>query len=221
MKKMLFSTLALLLLSVFVTAQSTYPVKEKNTFLVFTAGPAFPVSDFASSDMNNTDAGMAKNGYNIEFKLGHHFDKVFGFVSAVSYGSNSVDKSFVNSVPGVNIDPWHYYALMVGPMITGTLTPKTSFDFNVLTGAAYVNSPKVTLDNEVIATDDWAATVPVKLAADFRFQFNSRSYLFTGANYLYMRPHFDASLGLGEIQRLAFKQKMSVIGINAGLGFRF
>jgi opacity protein-like surface antigen len=221
MKKMIFSTLALLLLSVFVTAQSTYPVKVNNTFLVFTAGPAFPVSDFASSDLSNTDAGMAKNGYNIEFKLGHHFDKVFGFAATVSYGSNQVDKSFVNNAPGVKIDPWHYYALMVGPMITGTLTPKTSFDFNVLTGAAYVNSPRVKLDNEVIATDDWAATVPVKLAADFRFQFNSRGYLFTGANYLYMRPHFDASLGLGEIQRLAFKQKMSVIGINAGLGFRF
>jgi hypothetical protein len=221
MKKMLFSTLALLLLSVFVTAQSKYPVKEKNTFLVFTAGPAFPVSDFASSDFNNTDAGMAKNGYNIEFKLGHHFDKVFGFVSAVSYGSNPVDKSFVNSVSGVKIDPWHYYALMVGPMVTGTLTPKTSFDFNVLTGAAYVNSPRVKLNNDVIASDDWAATVPIKLAADFRFQFNSRGYLFTGANYLYMRPHFDASMGLGEIQRVAFKQKMSLIGINAGVGFRF
>ena len=61
----------------------------------------------------------------------------------------------------------------------------------------------------------------LQLAADFRFQFNSRGYLFTGANYLYMRPHFDASMGLGEIQRVAFKQKMSLIGINAGVGFRF
>lgn len=208
---------------VFAIAQDKTVTTEKSNFLIITAGPSFPFGDFSSSNMDNEDAGGAKNGYNIELKFGHNFDNIFGLSAAAAYSSIPVHKSsFAEYGPDISVDPWQYFSILVGPRVTGTLSPKTFFDFSVLSGAAFVNSPKITYQNETVADKDEATAVPLKLAADLRFRLNNTGYLFGGVNYIYMKPDFTViSLFPTEPQTVEFKQKMSIVNVNLGIGFSF
>lgn len=222
MKKIMYSTLAIFLFCAVANAQKSMAEYGPKSYLAITAGPSFPIGDFASTSIDNEDAGAARDGYTIELKYGLGLDRVFGLAANLVYGSNGVDKSFINDDAGVSIDPWRYYGILVGPRVTGTLTPQTSFDFSVLSGVAFTNSPQVTYNNEVMAEDDQATTVPLKVAADFRFNFRNKGFLFAGASYTYMRPKFNSDVLFPvESTSMAFKQKMGILGINAGIGFDF
>ena len=224
--KKLVSAMTMLLLSIAVMAQDPKPEKEQKNFLAFTVGPSFPFGVFGSTeltdpeaglDLSTDESGLAKNGYTFEIKYGYQFHKIFGLAASVVYGSNNVDKSFLEDDAEIKVDPWEYYGILAGPRITGTLSPMTSLDFSVLSGVAFANSPRAMIDDEEFLEDDWQTTVPLKLAADLRFNFKNR-FLFVGANYTYLQPEFN-SIFLSE--KVTYRQKMGILGFNAGFGTRF
>lgn len=223
MKKILFSFLSIFVFTAMAIAQESKTEIVQRNFLIVSAGPSFPFGDFASTDINNTNAGMAKTGFTIDLKYGHHFDNVFGLALGAVYGRHDVDKSFLTDGSGVSIRPWEYFGILAGPMVTGTLTPKTFFDLSVSSGVAFLTSPEGKLNGEIVAAKDNSTTVPLKLAGDFRFSFNRSGYLFGGVNYTYMKPRFNVSTqtGLGTNENVPFNQKMNMIGVNAGIGFSF
>lgn len=223
MKKILFSFLSLFIFTAMAIAQESNTQVVQRNFLIASAGPSFPFGDFSSTDLNNTNAGMAKTGFTIDLKYGHHFDNVFGLSLGAVYGHHDVSKSAFTDGTGVSIKPWEYFGILAGPMVTGTLTPKTFFDFSVASGVAFVTSPEGKLNGEIVAQKDNSTAVPLKLAGDFRFRFNTSGYLFGGVNYTYMKPRFNVNTqtGLGTSENVAFNQKMNMIGVNAGIGFSF
>jgi len=87
-----------------------------------------------------------------------------------------------------------------------------------LTGIAYINAPKVNTNNEVVSKRNNTNAIPLRFAVDFRFLITQKTYLFSGVNYLYMRPNFNTTV---QSQDISFKQQMNTIGINAGIGFIF
>jgi hypothetical protein len=219
MKKIITATFLATIISISGLAQEKRNFFRNGTYLLVTAGPSFPFNDFASDDISNRNAGMAKTGLTVDLKLGHHVDRVFGLAANAVYGRYAVDKSYVGNAPGVSIEPWQYYGILAGPMVTGTLSRRASFDFSVLTGAVFVNSPKaVDRNNLVVADSDWSTAVPFKLSADFRFRFNATGYFVVGTTYTYMHPEFKMT---SQTESNKFRQNMNAVGINAGIGFSF
>ena len=220
MKKYI-SILVLVFLCLAAVAQERITAKPVN-FFVFNAGPSFPIGDFASTNPDNHNAGMAKTGFALEYKYGHRCNEIFGLSSSLQYGRYGVDKSFLHGIPDVNIEPWEQFALLAGPMITSNLGLKSNFDLSVLSGLAMVQSPEGRFEGAEVVNADWSATAPIKVAVDFRFQFNRSGIFFIGASYLYMKPKFEV---LTDDENLfdfnTYRQKMHIIGMNAGLGFTF
>lgn len=232
MKKIVFTAIGVLMTGVMIFAQ----IRTSKTFAAFTAGPSYPVGLFSNTNIDEPNAGMAKNGFNIDVKLGHQFDQVFGITGGLTYGRYAVQDPhyyyYYSSENGddVQIDPWQYYQVVAGPMISAKLSPRTNLDFSVLSGIALVTCPKTKYNGEIVSEQDRVATAPLKLGVDFRYRFNNAGYLFAGTSYQYMRPNFkikgfmDVSETPGEgfdDNFYRFTQKMNTIGMNVGLGFAF
>jgi len=60
MKKMLLILAAAMSMYLVASSQERNAGNEKKAFLIFTAGPSFPVGDFNSKNLNNEQAGLAK-----------------------------------------------------------------------------------------------------------------------------------------------------------------
>ena len=93
MKKIVFTAIGVLMTGVMIFAQ----IRTSKTFAAFTAGPSYPVGLFSNTNIDEPNAGMAKNGFNIDVKLGHQFDQVFGITGGLTYGRYAVQ------------DPHYYY----------------------------------------------------------------------------------------------------------------
>lgn len=212
MKKCFLFFLMSLAIQIDLIAQDS---SNNNNFISFTAGPSFPLGAFASNNSNRLNAGMANTGFTIEAKFAHQFDELFGISSAFVYASYPVDN---HTSDGTSIKPWKYYEILIGPIMTGLITPKISLDLSVLSGTAFINASKVNVNSEVIKKKSPTSAVPLKLTLDFRFHCNRSFYLFTGVSYNYMRAHFNVTV---ESQELSFNQSMHTTGITAGVGFNF
>lgn len=224
MKKLLLSFSALFLFFAITNAQDAKTENLKRNFLALTAGPSFPVGDFASTDLDNDDAGLAKTGFTIDLKYGHHFNNVFGLTAAAIYGRYAVDKSAISDdgTTGLSIDPWQYYGILAGPLVTGGLSRQAFIDFSVLSGAVLTAFPKSTLDGIEVTKRDWSTAVPIKFAADLRFGFNNAGYIFVGGSYMYMKPKFNVTAKVDDdFETTRLKQKMGMFGANAGIGITF
>ena len=216
MKKISFCVLVLFVFDVLAIAQTSRDDPEKN-FFSFTAGPSFPLGEFGSKNTTDIQSGLAKTGYSIELKYAHQFDELFAVTSSAAYARYVVDKSTIND-GAASIRPWECYSLLIGPMITGNISNKIVLDMGALTGIAYINAPKINVNNEVVSEKNNTTAIPLKFALDFRFLLTRKAYLFSGLNYLYMRPSFNTTV---QSQDLSFKQQMNTVGINAGIGFIF
>jgi hypothetical protein len=218
MKKLLLATSALFLFCFIAISQESKSEKLQGNFLAVTAGPAFPFGDFSSTDLNNTASGSAKTGFTVDINYAHQFQNGLGLAITGLYGRHSVDKKFVSEVGNVSIDPWQFYGLMIGPMASTSVSPVVRFDLSALTGITYTTSPRVSHNGQVVMDNDWSAAVPLRLAADFKFDVSNSAFLSLGGNYLYMKPKFTTSTSSGD---RSFRQPMSIFGVNAGIGLRF
>lgn len=191
---------------------------EKSNYFSCTIGPCFPVGEFASNDVNKINAGLAKNGWNVEMKYAHRFDELFGFRSAFLYAQFPIKKVSANENSTASIKQFEYYELLIGPMITGFIGKKISLDLSVLTGTAYINATKVNLNGETIAKKYPASAIPLKCAVDLRFRLSGNVYFIIGSGYNYMRATMNTTV---ESQDLSFKQSLNTVTINSGFGVNF
>lgn len=191
---------------------------EGNNYVAGTIGRSLPVGEFASNNVNRINAGLAKNGWNIEIKYAHRFDELFGFSCAFLYAQFPIKMISANENPTASIKPFEYYELLIGPMITGFIGKKISLDLSILTGTAYINATKVNLNAETIARKYPASAIPIKCAVDLRFRIGSKLYFMIGPGYNYLRANMNATV---ELQELSFKQSLNTVTINTGFGVNF
>ena len=217
MKKLLLILAAAMSMYLVASSQERSAGYEKKAFLIFTAGPSFPVGDFTSKNLDNDQAGLAKTGFNLDLQGGYRLIKSVGVTSSIFYSREAIDQKILNGT-SVSVDHWQYYGIVIGPMITQNLTPKIAADFNVMTGVVNANSPKFSYNGEVIFPEDWAVAVPVRVSGDMRVQFARNGYFLIGVNYLYLNPEFKTT-ALGETYRA--HQRITVVNLNGGIGFRF
>lgn len=214
MKKLILSVL-INCCFLFAFAQDS---SSSNNYFSCIIGRSFPVGDFASDDINRLNAGMAKNGWNVEVKYAHQFDELFGLSSALVYAKFPVKNISVSEGPVASIKPLEYYEVLIGPMMTGSIGKKISIDLSVLTGTAYINMTKVNLNRATLAKKYPASAIPLNCSIDFRFQLSTMFYFSAGMNYNYMRANMNVTV---QSQELSFKQSLNAASINSGFGINF
>ena len=203
---------------------------QKTAFLTLTAGPSLPMGDFRSADLYNENAGFAKTGFNIDLQGGYYFTKNVALSGSVFFSQYSLDQQklreqFAQEFPGsqftLSLDHWQYYGIVVGPMVTWDASPKTFFDFDLMTGIANANSPKteVTLEGtQATQSEDWATVAPIRFGTTARFQIGEKGYLAAGIHYIYMKPEFETTIA--EVTS-TFRQKIESVNVTFGVGIKF
>ena len=242
MKKLLF-LLIVLLVSGAIQAQGGKVKTDTRSFLAFHAGPSFPVGDFYSTDiinhgditLANREAGFAKVGVNANLTYSYKVLENLGLAASVFYNNNNlnqgaIEREFGLTEAGLNvleIDHWKWYGLTVGPMLMHNISPKMTVDLRVMGGIANANSPKIAIQGEEWAKEDWAVAPVFQGGLDLRFGFGNNMFIFTNVDYLYMKPKFNIeSFDINDAGELVtvtepIKQKMSVVNLTGGFGIRF
>jgi hypothetical protein len=220
MKKLLLMIIALLVSGVLMAQGSKGKLTTKS-FLVFHGGTSFTPGDFGSRDLNNDKAGLAKTGINLNLAYGYRFVKNFGVTATVFYNRHEFDNNaLLNAIPGVATDHWQWYGIAAGPMVTHEILPKLTGNIRVMGGIANANTPKFTVDKNLIIKEDWQTAPLFRGGLDLQYHTGGNVFLHGNADYMWMQPEFrviDAS-GIVTDRR---HQTITVINLTAGVGFNF
>lgn len=196
-------------------AQNTWGA---GNFISLAAGPAFPVGGFAKRDIHKQNAGLATTGIVAEISYLHRFDQSIAMTFRLSYGRNATDKAVLTESSIKSIRPWEYYAIYIGPTLTGAIQSNIFIDLTLLAGTAYINSPKVNVNGELLSKKYAAAAIPLNLGTDIRFLLKNKFHLIAGVNYNYMNANSVVTVQAVDV---SVKQKMNTVNANAGFGIRF
>lgn len=240
MKKLLLLLMAWLV-SGALMAQKVEIKKEAKHVLALHGGPAVPLGNFGSTTLSpsgslvaNKDAGFATTGFNVALTWGYKITNPVGVTAALFYNNHGVKNSAIQKemetqldVPsgtlnGLKLDHWQWYGISAGPMYSEKLSNAVDVNIRVMGGLANVNSPRIKLDPILVIKEDWSVTPLFRGAVDFQFNLGGNLYLFTGADYLYMKPKFTLETTI-ENQTLSetAKQNMAVVNLTAGVAIKF
>ncbi len=224
MKKHFYTTI-LIILPLFMWAQEkTSTTPEKYQYLAVHLGAGFPVGDFGSNTTSNEEAGFAKTGFNIGVQYGYKLGKNLGLGAGAFYNYFNAAKTV--SVPDnggtitVSLDHWQYFGLTVGPVVTLDLDDKVSLDLRAMAGVASANAPRVKYQGNALLKEDWSTTPVMQGGANIRVKTNnSRIYVFANADFTYLEPDFTIT-SYDDSFTEKIKQRMSVLNLTGGVGFR-
>ncbi len=220
MKKTVLFSIAMLVLGMALFAQPPKNQNNKKFFASVAAGPAFPVSDFASKDITTNDqAGLAKTGFNINLQFGYQFFDNLSLASTVVYSKHKLDISSLSSM-GVTTDHWQYYGVLIGPMFTLPVNDKAKVDFKVLGGITNVNSPAITYQDAILMDELWSTTFALQAGAGLRYYFNPSVYGVASVDYYGMKPKFTLPNSDGSTTTSA-RQNISAVAVSVGVGIGF
>ena len=217
------SIFAALLITGTVMAQENETPAEKKNSLTFHMGPTFPLGDFLSKKLDNSDAGFAKTGITLDVSYQRLFDDNIGLAANVFYNMNGLDIKKAEeqyNLTGLKMDHWQFVGVTVGPSFGFAPSTKTRMDFRVMGGFAKANSPEINFDGTLMLKEDWSTSAVFQAGTNMRTDVSSKVYFFSGLDYKYLKPTFDVVMGDGSTGD-PVKQTMSVLNLTIGLGFKF
>lgn len=226
--KKVFVLVAALLVCFVVTAQEKRVVNEMKSAFSFNIGPSFPISDFASNNAGEPNAGYAKTGINLNLNYDYMFEKHVGISFNALYGSHKMDHKIITDfmeldVPGADVTHYQYVGLLAGPVFTGTVSPKANINFKLLGGVGRARSPQATYQGEIFAKQDWASSFAWRVNSDMRFNVANNIFFMVDLSYTQMRPDFNIILMPNETnpETISMEMHVSTINLNAGVGIKF
>ncbi len=243
MKKILIFTAALLVCGALYSQQEK-PKPEPKQFLAFHAGPSVPVGDFGKATLTNSsgifedrEAGFAQTGFTAGITYQYQLQKNFGLAATAFYNNNKLNSNrFVDeinkmlaetglTISGIKLDHWQWYGITAGPVLNQAITEKLMADVTIMGGVANVNSPKATVEGVMLVDEDWSVAPVVGANGSLRLNVSSNMFVMLNASYQYMRPKFtmtyNPELTSGVTTSENSQQKIEVLNVSAGIGFRF
>lgn len=221
---------ALLISGVLLAQENDQVVKEKKSMITLQGGPGFPIGDFASTNLNNENAGFAKTGYTIMASYAYHFEKTAAITASAfynSFGTQKFSMSFLGDGSGqtidLDMDHWKFYGLTVGPMLTFDVGKNVYTDIKLMGGVVNANSPQISYQGTVMAKGDWSFAPALQGGVNLRIGTNSNWFVIASADYTYAKPKFSYTY-TDEFDQLVtdnIHQKMSVVNVSAGVGITF
>ncbi len=224
MKKQFYAWL-LVFLPVFAIAQDAQEKSpEKYQYLALHVGAGFPVGDFGSNNIDNEEAGFAKTGINVGLQYVYKLGKNLGLGAGAFYNFFNAAKSVAIPDNGgtinVRLDHWQYYGLTLGPTVTLDLDDQVSLDLRAMAGIATANAPRVNYQGNAVLKEDWSSTPVMQGGANIRVKTNNaRLYIFANADFTYLNPDFTITT-FDDSYTQKVKQRMSVLNLTGGVGFR-
>lgn len=217
--KKIFVLVAALTVCLGVTAQDKRASIDQKSSFSFNIGPSLPIGDFESTNEDNENAGFAKTGFNFNLNYDYKFIPNVGIAANVFYGFHNIhDELLHNIAQNSSADHYQYAGVLIGPMFSGVITPKTNINFRLMGGIARSNSPEFILDGATFVEGDWATAFAWKLDGDVRFSFSKNGFVMFNVGYLQTRPDFKINF-FGEIENAEIH--VSAINLNAGVGINF
>lgn len=226
MKKLLLISLALLIGSV-LTAQESKNTVNKHSFLALHAGPSFPVGAFSSTNPANEEAGLAKTGFTAGINYGYQFNEGFGLEAALFYNQYAtgdvvmtIDLGDGTETLNLSADAWKLYGLTVGPGLTFKPGKNMRAGMHVLGGITSTRAPAFYMDDELVTKADWGIGPVIQAGLNLKIDAGKQVFVFLAGDYQYMRPEFHL-LDIWTDESDKVYQKISVVQVTAGFGFRF
>lgn len=196
----------LILITFLITLSQTHAQDSKGHFGI-SFGGSFPLSDYASKDVNKEGAGWANPGLLGEITFGYKVGKGhFGLMASLRGQSCSMDDDGIEDELE-NLDPtteweveaksWRLGGLMFGGFASLPLSPKAYFEPRFMLGVMGAASPEYTITASDQTSSFWikqsgasAVALAYLLGAGFKFDLGS-TYLLANLDYLGMQPEFS------------------------------
>ncbi|MGM0636644.1 MAG: hypothetical protein ACQESK_11315 [Bacteroidota bacterium] len=176
------------------TEQSVY--EKKNGYIGLTIGASIPVGEFASDQ-----GGLANTGLQINLiNFGYLFTENIGIAAAWFGAANPV-----SSVNGMEIDPWSYGGLMLGPLFSAPFQENITVDFRPMLGYANTTVPDIGYGEER------ASSLAFSVGTVLRFDVSDNFLIMLTADYLSTTPTFD---------RYSVEQPINTFTLGVGAAFK-
>lgn len=222
---MLMKKFSLLLLAFLIVGAGCYAnpkgkKKQKKSetggYYAFSLGPSLALGDYANTSATNNAAGAAKMGLHLNIaNFGYKFTPNIGISALIPLGANKFDASKLGSDDKDAY--WVYTGFMVGPLASFDAAEQISVDFRPVFGLAFVAAPEVNASsssNTVLVKSEQASGFGMDIGASCRYHANDNLDLALNFDYFSASPSYTKSYK-------DWKGKVTVLGITAGLAFRF
>ncbi|MES2559371.1 MAG: hypothetical protein V4590_06500 [Bacteroidota bacterium] len=232
MKNILIYVFVLLLCEQ-VNAQET-----ERGYVTIGIGPSIPLSDFASTNTSNDDAGYAMNGGNLNISFAYRLGSHLGLTAMLTGTSNPVDvdaidrdfeEAFSNADWTITADRWRIGGLMIGGFATFPASENLSFDIRLLAGVLQTTMPEIRANGvsalgEVSATreEKTVATSTYDLGFLLRYKIGNSICLLAGADFIGANPQFDnvtTTTSFSSPSEADIDQSYNTMNVNVGIGF--
>lgn len=226
MKKLLVLMLALLV-SGALPAQGSKGAINRNSSLAFHAGPSFPMGVYSSSMPSTDEAGYAKTGINISMNYEYRFRNNAGIGGTVFYNQHSTRDMVLTFDFGegtdtvtMTMDNWKMYGIALGPILNFVPAKNLTAGVHIMGGIANVQMPAFYYDNEEAVKSDWGISPVVQGGLSLKLDAGNQVFFFVNGEYQYLRPVFNMFDIWADESDKGY-QKISVVNVTAGIGFRF
>ncbi|MCX6270447.1 MAG: hypothetical protein NTU44_04360 [Bacteroidetes bacterium] len=229
--------IALFLLAVIVLSTSTYasgkkrkPVRGRGKsqssmgYYSFSVGPSLALGDYAAKAPNE-QFGNAKTFLHLDIaNMGFNLSENFGISALVTLGANKFNAKEVTGFQDNN-SYWIYSGIMVGPFVTFPAGDLVSIDFRPVAGFTYDFSPEAnSAGSGWIIKSANTTSFGFDIGASMRYHMTDHLDLALNLDYFSTKPDFKVKMDLMNnlvITEVSVKQQITVLGIGAGLAFRF
>lgn len=183
--------LLLMVSSIFVYGQRG----ECKGYIGITFGSAMPTGDFADFSDNNIAAGCAAGGAKIGFiNFGYKLNSKFGIAASLFSSAHEYDN--------YEDDYWGYGAILVGPMVSYSITNNLEIDIKGMVGPG-----NASLEVDDLSKDDFI--FGFDFGATLHYNFARRWALLLNIDY------FSATAKIDNVS-----QKIGAINTGVGIAFR-
>jgi hypothetical protein len=234
MKKIIVTLTVLLNFIISANSQLVHSVNKK-FFAAVSGGVGIPVGLFGSKNVDpDSEAGLAKLGYNLNIHSGYQIQKDFGLASTIFFSAFNVDKGAIDkltngSSSSISVDHWQYWGISAGPMATYNINKDFILNIKTLIGYSRANMPQIfaTSTNNIVNStnatpDKWTDAFIWQFGTDIRYRFGKNAFIFSNVDYNYQRPRWKYNVIInGTNQNVDLKQNMAVIDLDLGIGLEF
>ncbi len=195
-------------------------------------GAATPLNDFASTDLNNANAGGATDGICIDLEYkGFLFHEKIGLLALVKNQFNAVDKDFIALQTPLNmistVTNWSLSGYMVGAFYDVKIGEKGFVHPKVAFGILDANTPEWKIENNgnMLAKLESAKGVAFSSLFGADFGLNLGNFkLQAQYDFILANPQFNSKAvdGSGNvISTSTINQKMQTYNVKIALGYNF
>ena len=220
---------------------STITFGQDKGYIAISAGPSFPMGDFASTDSDNEGAGLAKTGSFFDLSFVQKFGTNLGMTLLLRGQYNAIDHEpimdgLIQEEPlvswEVESEGWSLGTLMGGVYGSFPLSPdKVSFETRVMAGIVSANSPEILITGTDAFSSAWVkqehgsgTAFGYLVGVGFKFNLGQRLALLINFDYLATEPEFEdvtTTTSIGIFSENTFSQSITTINTGVGLAYRW